>query len=939
MADGMIARMTSRPIVRVLAFLLPLIAGGIAPADEDTSPTPPGFWTEDELNRIDRGLEAINADRKDLGFHKRPIDDPFRRPVVDRALDDPLSMGAEAQAWDDVVRKGDVEALLERCLLRCGLRKKSTLNAGANQKDAVEHLPEEAANAYWGLLLDCLWARNATRAGLTGGPKDVLPLLSKAFAATLAEASPAAPKTDLSDEDFLAQIQTLQRYRLLFGAVPLLHSVVAFVDVMRGAKQDRTWQGSVRLNDEFGGIVMAGYGDDVHEEGDDVALVIDLGGNDTWIRGASAGPKRPVCVCLDLDGDDRYVGRKDFSFGGALGGVAIQWDCGGNDLYDAGHCSLGAGILGVGILVDEGGDDVYRSKDFGQGAGAFGVGILLDKAGNDLRHVDLYGQGYGSTWGCGVLADLAGHDVYDAGGAHSDAPLHRDRTLSLSQGFGFGMRPDASGGVGVLVDVAGNDRYSADIFGQGCSYWFALGLLIDDDGNDTYTLGHYGQGSGIHLSAAMLLDRAGQDLYFDEYGVGIGGAHDLAAGILLDRAGDDHYVGSGGSQGGALTNSVALLLDDSGDDEYTAVRIGASHGAATPARDTGGIGLLLDAGGKDVFSEVERQGKVWLSGSFGAGFDDPVPPEAAKPPDPMGAAITEAEAKARVDKDGTVAGPDGKPVDDLDKLWDIAKRWQVGDERVIGPIARARLVALGDKALDRAIERLGSKDGLELECVQAILSAFPKERSVPRLLDASRSKDPNTRRSAARFLGALGAAEAEARLVELLSDEEVRLQAVRALGALKKAPPAILPLLRSPKELEGVAAAACLGAVGDDASIDALVSALSPEVPYLVRVAAETRLAALGERAVPALSRAAKAEGLVRVRRSALRALGATKAASATDAIRDALTDSESWVRFTAVAAARNLVKDVPGEPTRALADALSVALAAEKDPLVLRLK
>ena len=354
---------------------------------------------------------------------------------------------------------------------------------------------------------------------------------------------------------------------------------------------------------------------------------------------------------IDLAGDDRYVGRKDLSFGAALGGIAIQWDAAGNDLYDAGHASLGAGILGVGVLVDEGGDDVYRCKDFGDGAGR-------------LRHRDPPSTAAATTsttrtcsaraspprGGAACWPSSAGNDVYDAGGVHSDAPLHRDRTMSLSQGFSIGMRPDASGGVGVLVDVAGNDRYSADIYGQGASYWFSLGLLIDDDGNDTYVLGHYGQGAGIHLSAGMLLDRAGQDLYYDEYGVGIGGAHDYAVGFLVDRGGDDHYAGSGGSQGGALTNSVAMLLDAAGDDGYTAVawrlaglrRPGARHGRHRP--------LPRRRRRRTSTPSATRDGKAWTQrASSGPGSTSRTPPDAPTA-DPMGAGITPEAAKAHVDE-------------------------------------------------------------------------------------------------------------------------------------------------------------------------------------------------------------------------------------------------------------------------------------------------
>ncbi len=929
-------------LVPAVALILAL-PGVRAAADEPKAPTPPGFWTEDELRRIDRGLEAVNCDRKDLGFFKRYIDDPFRLGVVDRALDDPLSIGAEAEKWDRVVRLGGPSAILDAADgLFPGTQHGTSLPRIGVQAPGV---PSAIRSALETWVAGAKYMHDSVEVFLSAFGPTRDETVKKALLSQVEKPSVALPGAEMKDDDFLPSIRRSDfagpsGRRLRDAAAQLLHQTADLGKALEATKPAE-WMvpaAGLRLQSAAGAIVIAGTGDDVHDEGDDVVLVIDLGGNDTWVRGASAGTKRPVSVCIDLAGDDRYVGRSDFSFGGALGGVAIQWDCAGNDLYDAGNCSLGAGILGVGVLVDEAGDDVYRSKDFGQGAGAFGVGILLDKAGNDLRHVDLYGQGYGSTWGCGVLADLAGNDVYDAGGVHSDAPLHRDRTQSMSQGFGFGMRPDASGGVGVLVDVAGNDRYSADIYGQGASYWFSMGLLIDDEGNDTYCLGHYGQGAGIHLSAGMLLDRAGQDLYYDEYGVGIGGAHDLAVGILVDRGGDDHYVGSGGSQGGALSNSVALLLDDSGDDEYTAVRIGASHGAAAPARDTGGIGLLLDGGGKDVFSEVERQGRVWTSGLAGVGFDDPTPPEAEKPPDPMGAAITEAEAKARVDKEGTAPGPDGKH-DDLDKLWAIAIRWQVGDERVIGPIARARLVAMGEKALSRAIERLGTKDSLELEWIQALLPSFPKETVVPRLLEASKSKDLDTRRSAIRFLGIVGAAEAESRLVEVLADDDVRLQALRSLASLKKAPKEIAKYLRAPKDLEGVAAASCLGTVGDDEAIAALVGALAPDVPFLTRLAAEQRLAALGERSLPALESAAKGAPTVRARRSAIRALGASKWAPAGTGIRAALSDPDPWVRFTAFGAARALIHDLPGQPTRALAAALAAAEAAETDPIVRRLR
>src|SRR5262245_14453106 len=100
------------------ALGLLLLARGASAGDDAKPPAPaqpvdvPGFWTADELRRIDEGLDVLNCTRKDLGFQKRPIDDPFRLPVVNQILDDPLSIGPVAAEWDAVARRGDVHDLL-----------------------------------------------------------------------------------------------------------------------------------------------------------------------------------------------------------------------------------------------------------------------------------------------------------------------------------------------------------------------------------------------------------------------------------------------------------------------------------------------------------------------------------------------------------------------------------------------------------------------------------------------------------------------------------------------------------------------------------------------------------------------------------------------------------------------------------------------------------
>ncbi len=931
-----------------------LLARGASAGDDAKPPAPahpvdvPGFWTQDELRRIDEGLDVLNCTRKDLGFQKRPIDDPFRLPVVNQILDDPLSIGPVAAEWDAVARTGRPDALVEHALTldrlpngrmhdgRPGIERIGEFAAG---------LSEEARDAIASLFCtsDGLWCLDINL------PADVA---RKALLSQVEAPQIPVSAAQMTDSQFLERLAKLN-FEEFARAPQLLAECEQLVRALQ--KQRFTWTGRQIVKTAFARkIVIYGVGDDVHDtEDDDADLVIDLGGNDTYFHGASTNilktrgvetgvtvdghpverSGRSFQVVIDLGGNDQFIGENDFSFGGALGGVAIQWKVGGNDTYRGGNCSCGAGILGVGILVDEGGDDVYRVKDFGEGAGAFGIGLLLDKGGNDTYHADLYGQGFGSTWGCGMLVDLSGNDCYDAGGVHVHAPLWRDRYESLSQGFAIGMRPDASGGVGVLVDVSGNDRYSCDIFGQGASYWYSLGLLIDDDGHDTYACGQYGQGSGIHLSCGMLLDRHGQDCYYLANGVGMGGAHDYSVGFLVDREGDDYYCGGGGAQGGALTNSVAILLDDAGDDSYAATRDG-TQGSATRARDTGGIGMLLDAGGHDRFTETTRAGGIAVKDDVGACIDEPTPPDVASA-NPMNAAISKEDAAKKVESDGMT---DGKW--DLDKLWKIVTSWEVGDNTVVMPIAREKFVALGPPALDRAFEHFDAKDSLLTRAIEKTLEVFPRADWVPRLLEKTKDADKIVRKNALLMVTNLKVAEALPRVREMLtSDPDTNGGALAALAALKTAPPEVVALLKAAKEPVAVQATVCLGSVGDDAAIAALVAALGEDYAFPVRTAAVERLAALGASAAKPLGRVVGDRGApVMQRRNALRALGGVKSVGACDPIAVALRDDDRLVRLSALQAADELVRSLDADAGLWLSGELDRARDTEADPLVKRL-
>jgi hypothetical protein len=377
-----------------------------------------------------------------------------------------------------------------------------------------------------------------------------------------------------------------------------------------------------------GRCVVGGPGPN-HYRGE-YAMIVDLGGDDAYDIGQAR--RRSARIVIDVAGDDLY--RSDSSgLGAGIGALDVLVDRRGNDTYRSVSWSQGAAVLGVGILADLDGDDVYHARWGSQGAAFHGIGLLYDRAGSDSYASEIYSQAFGYVRGFGALVDEAGNDSYRAGWKHADSRVPNRAHLSLSQGFGYGMRPwstgvGADGGIGYLFDRAGDDLYAGDFFSQGSSYWYALGILHDRQGADRYTAGQYSQGSGIHLSFGALLDDAGDDMYDAYAGLEQGNAHDWSAGCLEDWQGNDTYRGSTSSQGSALTVSFAWLLDSRGNDHYFAVPSDTTHsqGGGTVARLRGGgsLGMLVDLGkGTDYYVEPRvTPGVAVIKSNRGVIYDD-----------------------------------------------------------------------------------------------------------------------------------------------------------------------------------------------------------------------------------------------------------------------------------------------------------------------------
>lgn len=215
--------------------------------------------------------------------------------------------------------------------------------------------------------------------------------------------------------------------------------------------------------------------------------------------------------------------------------------------------------------------------------------------------------------GVAAVIDLGGNDTYYNGTVSLRRPvllvidLDGDDTYSSQQ-------PGAQGaailGISMLLDVAGNDTYRAYDVAQG-SCLAGAGILIDYAGNDSYLGVRRAQGVALG-GVGLLIDRNGDDRYKAAlWTQGIG--NPLGFGMLDDLDGADHYYA-----GGRYPNSY--LKDDNPTPGYEGWGQGVGGGLRQVAN--GGIGVMLDGGGDDVyeFDYLSHGGGYWCGVGFARDF-------------------------------------------------------------------------------------------------------------------------------------------------------------------------------------------------------------------------------------------------------------------------------------------------------------------------------
>ncbi len=598
---------------------------------------------EPQFNRF-RGYAAGKLNATSGPVARSEITGNCRLSWYNRLLRDPLSAPAEAEEFTRklhaaVLNHGLGEAML-MAAAKLDIEAPVITASPTSPIRKTPKTPQAALDAIKQSLTTAQISYAAALAPLTRDEiselaRSLYPILTQQnrVGHTIARRSMGRRLCDLLEKTDQVAMQAAAR-----ALVPLTNPAL-LAQLAKLPAKDGTQMGGVtgtivrRINTPCGDIIIGGRDDNTYQLDAmaGVAVVIDLGGNDTYYEG-TCSVQRPVFVLIDLAGNDTYQGNKPGIQGAAVLGVSMLLDLAGDDTYRANDLAQGSCLGGAGILIDYGGDDTYHGVRRLQGQAIGGVGILIDRGGNDDYHAAMWAQGFGGPLGLGLLDDVDGDDHYYAGGLYLDSYDETPGYEGWSQGIGAGLRQVSNGGIGVILDGGGDDVYEFDYISHGGGYWLGMGFARDFGGNDqrlgaTRKAFHGGargerrfqrfsNGFGCHYALGFCFDDSGNDTYNGTI-MCVGFAWDVAVGVLCDFQGDDRYAGT---QGNGAQAGLGIIFDYGGDDHYRGSKQGRASSRISyhdlPACG-GNFSFVIDYGGKDQYGCRARNDSYNRRGSNG----------------------------------------------------------------------------------------------------------------------------------------------------------------------------------------------------------------------------------------------------------------------------------------------------------------------------------
>jgi len=237
----------------------------------------------------------------------------------------------------------------------------------------------------------------------------------------------------------------------------------------------------------------------------------------------------------------------------------------------------------VNVVIDQGGNDIYYD---GSVSVQRPVLIVIDLHGDDAYESKTPGVQGSAILGVSMLVDLEGDDVYRAQDVAQGSCLAGVGILIDYAGDDayVGLRRvqgQAVGGLGILLDHAGNDRYHAAMWGQGFGGPWGFGLLDDIDGKDHY------YGGGLYLNSYINDENnptPGYEGWVQGMGAGLRAVADGGIGVILDGGGDDVYEYDYLSHGGGYWCGVGFARDFGGNDQRLGATRVAYHGGPRTQR-------------------------------------------------------------------------------------------------------------------------------------------------------------------------------------------------------------------------------------------------------------------------------------------------------------------------------------------------------------------
>ena len=176
---------------------------------------------------------------------------------------------------------------------------------------------------------------------------------------------------------------------------------------------------------------------------------------------------------------------------------------------------------------------------------------------------------------------------------------------------------------------------------------------------------------------------------------------------------------------------------------------------------------------------------MWTNTRYGVGWDIAPPPEAE--------AETAADSGPNQDPGEDVELPEiiayeGELTQDVfDELWEIAIRWEVGENRIIVPHARDRIVAFGMPVLPFVVNEMEDDYSLAVRAFNYIypkLMELDREVVLAAIREASASDVYTQRNCVLRVVGDLKLIELEDVVTGYFDDPQLRRRAIGVIGKI-----------------------------------------------------------------------------------------------------------------------------------------------------------